>query len=402
MGLLKYALITVACGACIEPAGALDLQASADARVVSSNGDPSFLDDGLGKLRFDRDHEGLRLGRLEFDATQPIGEVWEFRGSASAWGDHDKTPVDVTEAHFTYRPYPKSLWRKRLKIGAFYAPVSLENRAAGWSSPYTLSSSAINTWLAEELRTVGIEGQLDWLGSKAGGAFDVSLIGAIYGWNDPAGVLIANHGFALHDRQSGLFGRVGHAGSGPVHGNFLFREIDGRPGFYAGISGRLRDRLELRALRYDNRADDSKFDAGINDFAWHTKFDSLGARYETDSGWTFAAQWLAGTTTIEPEFELKWRFDSEFALVSKTIGKHRLSIRHDRFDTHLLPAEYGGDKGHAWTAAYGYEPNSALRLMAEALRVHSDSADRGELGGDPIANETKFELSVRYSWTGQF
>ena len=44
--------------------------------------------------------------------------------------------------------------------------MSLENRASGWESPYTLSYSAINSWLATEVRTLGVEAQLEWLGTR--------------------------------------------------------------------------------------------------------------------------------------------------------------------------------------------------------------------------------------------
>jgi len=72
-----------------------------------------------------------------------------------------------------YRPYPRAGYRLRVKAGAFHAPVSLENRAPGWDSPYTLSYSALNSWLGEELRTIGLEAQLDWLGTRTGHGFDL-------------------------------------------------------------------------------------------------------------------------------------------------------------------------------------------------------------------------------------
>jgi hypothetical protein len=382
---------------------AVDWQMALDARILHSNGEQSFLNGGLGKLRFDNEHDGLRLGRIRLEAVQALGEVFEARLSASAWGDHDKTPIDVTEAFVTYRPYPHSAWRGRVRAGVFYAPISLENRGAGWGTPYTISSSAVNTWIAEEIRTIGVEGELVWLGRKEGSGSDLTLVGGIFGWNDPAGVLVESHGFALHDRQTGLFGRVGQPGNGPVWGRFLFRDIDGRPGYYGGVSWRCWDRLELRALHYDNRADDKKFDAGINDFAWWTRFNSLGSRFETDSGWTLMSQWLGGTTSIQAGGERYiWRFNAKFALVSKSVGKNRFTLRHDRFDMHYVPmGSGGGDSGHAWTAAYGYMPTPKLQLMAEYLRVHSNSSDRpAVLGIDPIADETKLELSVRYTWSG--
>ena len=47
-----------------------------------------------------------------------------------------------------------------MKAGAFFPTISLENDDIGWTSPYTLSASAINTWIGEELRTIGTEGTL--------------------------------------------------------------------------------------------------------------------------------------------------------------------------------------------------------------------------------------------------
>ena len=70
---------------------------------------------------------------------------------------------------------PKSAWRSNLKIGAFYPPISLEHRASGWSNPYTISSSALNTWVGEELRTIGVGYELDHLGIAEGGRFDYGV-----------------------------------------------------------------------------------------------------------------------------------------------------------------------------------------------------------------------------------
>ena len=92
---------------------------------------------------------------------------------------------------------------------------------------------------------------------------------------------MASRGWALHDRQTTLFGEVGEPGDVPVPGRVLFKEIDDRPGYYAGLHLRYLDRAELRYMHYDNRADPEAFDAGINDFAWLTYFDSVGLRVET-------------------------------------------------------------------------------------------------------------------------
>jgi hypothetical protein len=74
---------------------------------------------------------------------------------------------------------------------------------------------------------------------------------AAYGWNDPAGIIVALCGWSLHDRQTTLF--TGWEWQrGIVDGRTLYDDIDGRAGFYAGFNANYRG-TEFRALRYDNR-----------------------------------------------------------------------------------------------------------------------------------------------------
>ncbi len=377
-----------------------DWEIDLDGRLVSSNGERSFTRGGLGTLRFDSTQSGLRLGRARFALSQALGEVWSLRLDASAWGDNDRNPVDLTEAYLQFRPYPFAGYRFRLKAGAFHAPISLENRAAGWESPYTVSYSAINTWLGEELRTIGVEGQIDWLGTHTGHGVDLAATGGMFALNDPAGKVLATRGFDLSDRQTTLFGRVGSRGSSPLRPVELFHEIDGHAGFYAGVEARYLDRVVLRALHYDNRADASEFDAAIPAFAWNTQFNSAGVRIESAGGWTGLVQWLDGETYIEPgENYISWPFRARFALVSRQLGKHRLSVRYDSFAVDSeAPDGDGAQRGHAWTAAYVFEPNFHWRCTLEWLRVTSDSANRAlELGQPRVATEAQVQLAIRYA-----
>ncbi|HVO45691.1 MAG TPA: hypothetical protein VMT29_05085 [Steroidobacteraceae bacterium] len=379
---------------------ATDWEVDLDARMVSTDGRKSIVDGGLGTLRFDQGQSGLRLGRLRFALSQPLGDVWSVRVDASDWGDHDRNPVDLTEAYLQYRPYPFDGFRLRVKAGAFHAPISMENRAAGWESPYTLSYSAINTWLGEELRTIGVEGQLDWLGTRLGHGFDLAGTVGLYGWNDPAGSIIAARGFSFDDRQTTLFGRVGAVGSGPLRAMELFHEIDGHAGYYAGVEARYLDRIVLRALHYDNRADSAEFDSVRQLFAWNTRFNSAGLRAESGTGWTFIAQYLDGETYIEPdENYLEWPFRARYALLSRQLGEHRLSVRFDSFAVQSsLPNGAGVQHGHAWTAAYVFEPGPHWRFTLEWLRVDSSSANRAlEFGEPTFARETQLQLAVRYA-----
>ena len=61
----RFAVYVIAClSAGISAAGdQLAVDGALDMRWVHATGEASYLDGGLGSLRFDSDHEDLRLGR---------------------------------------------------------------------------------------------------------------------------------------------------------------------------------------------------------------------------------------------------------------------------------------------------------------------------------------------------
>jgi hypothetical protein len=379
-------------------ASALDWQLSADMRVLDSDGQRSMFDGGFGTLRYDSAHEGLQVGRLRAALSEPLGEVWALKLDASYWGQDETHSTGLTEAFLEYRPYPIDGWRTRVRIGAFLPPGSLENTAAGWSSPYTLSSSAANSWIAEEVRPVGMETKVEWLGTRLGHSVDFGLTGGVFGWNDPAGVVVATGGFSLNDFQTPISGYIGARGSAAFPAHQLFREIDGRAGYYVGAEARYLDRVTLLAVHYDNRADPTAEDEVTGIYAWHTYYDSVGMRAQTQSGWTAIIQWLKGRTAIQPEGEYQaWPFYSQFALLSRQWGRHTLSARYDEFGVDA-PSEFGDEDGHAWTVAYLFDQSPHWRFALEWLHVTSEVANRGLLLGEPtLAVENQTMFSVRYT-----
>jgi hypothetical protein len=373
-----------------------------DGRLVNVNGPAPIIAGGLGSTRFGGDQSGARLGRARFAITQNLGEVWSLSLDASSWGDHDKIPAGLTEGYLQWRPYPRAGYRLRVKTGAFYAPVSLENRLSGWESPYTLSYSAIDSWLAQEVRTIGSEAQLEWLGRRTGHDFDIGLTGAVFGWNDGAGTALSSGGFTLTDRQSVLWGRVGQPRVPPLRAAEPFREMDGNAGLYAGVEVRYLDRVVLRFLRYDNRADPSAVDLVSHIVAWNTIFDSAGLRYDGDYGWTGIFQWMSGATHIDPHGEdERWPFRARYVLLSKRFGKHTLSARYDWFGVNGYSEDGeapGWQAGHASTLAYIFQPNAQWRVSLEWLHVVSSSYNREDFGqGNLMASQTQLQLAVRYA-----
>ena len=379
-----------------------DFELDLDARLVNSNAERSFMEGGLGTTRFGSNDDGLQLGRARLALTQSLGELFSAHLDVSMYDDEDRSPVGVTEAYVLFRPYPFDGYRFRLKAGGFYPPISLENRAAGWDSPYTLSFSAINSWLATEVRPLGLEGTIDWLGTRSGHAFDVGATGGVFGWSEGTGVVLANDGFSLTDRQTALFGRVGQAGTQPLGGAEPFLQFDHRAGIYAGIELRYFDRVVVRALRYDNRAEPMTDEVTTANYSQDTRFNSAGMRIEGDYGWTGIVQWLDGETTTGvdgvPGVLSSWPFRAEFALVSKRFGRHSFSARYDRFTVDSVNAwGYGAQDGHAWTAAYAFDAGAHWHIALEWLQIVTSSATREDLGLPPLLTERQLQLAVRYA-----
>jgi hypothetical protein len=399
--LLKRAALLALLGGA-APAGAAGdtgLDFSIDLRAVAVDAPDSFVYRGSGRLRFDAAHDGLRFGSARLGYRADLGERVRVGVEAFAYGDGNFQALDLTEAWAELRPYPHGAWRSRLRAGAFYPPISLENRLRGWRTPYSLSPSAINTWIGEELRTIGAEYDLDWLGVPSGHPLTLTLTGAVYGWNDPAGVVLARRGWGLHDRQTTLFGKVGERG-GLLDQRRLFYEIDHRPGCYAGLAGNYRGQLELRVLRYDNRANPAVEAPTIPDYAWWTWFNSYGLRWQPDQHWTLIAQRLQGRTYAGDDTPVNaFTFGAAFGLLSYTRGAQRLTLRYDRFMMQQLASSFGfynHDRGYAWTAAWGYSFDRHWSLTAEALRIRGALAARVWLGVPPQQTEQQLQLALRY------
>ncbi len=386
-------------------AGELDL--SIDLRAVSSNATDTRLDGALGKPRYDSAQQGLRLGYLRLGYRGDLSSTLRFTLEAVSYGDHDVNPIDLTEMYLEWRPVPSSAWRSRFKVGAFYPEISLENRMRGWRSPYTLSSSAINTWVGEELRTIGAEYSLDWLGLAHGHGFEFSTSAAAFGWNDTAGTVIATRGWGLNDRQSTMFGRFANVG-GPLGSRTLFYDdLDKRAGYYLGASLRYRGLFELRGLHYNNRANLADGSDIIQDYAWDTYFDSLGARWTPSEQLTLIGQWLHGRTYFDTTAPTDaWSYQSRFLLASWLQQHWRYSVRVDEFNLQQTSCNFCsvatgigfwlGDDGHALTLTVQRTLSDHWNLALEGLTVSSTTPMRNFLGIDTAQRERQLQLSLRY------
>lgn len=381
-----------------------EMRGEIDLRAVHTEATPSFLYGGLGRLRYDDDHDGLRLGRIMLDARARLGDTLQLRVVGHSWGEPDTNAFDLTEAYLQWRPFPQSAVRWQARLGAFYPPESLENRSLGWAPAYSITPSAINSWFGEELRSIGAEVEGRWLGARVNSPFNLTVTAGVFGWNDPAGVLLAERGWAFHDRQSPLWGHLASPAQNYRPGYREideFRELDGRAGYYAAAGLRYRGVLELRYLHYDNRVDLAAIKDGKE--SWLTRYDGWGLRYEPTDRLTFAAQWLNGYTAAiedpagQPMFA--WDFEAWYVLASWARGPWRATVRYDDFYLDQTRTPYRAimeDYGNAWLLSVQRDFGPRWNLAAEWLQVRSDFEARALAGLDPEQTETQLQLALRY------
>jgi hypothetical protein len=359
--------------------------------VQASSPLDSWVNGGPGKLRFDEPHDGALVPRGFVDYRGRIAPTLLAHATINANSDGD-AGIGVTEAYLEYRPVPASPWAHRWRVGAFYPHVSLENAAPGWRSPYMSSSSAINTWIGEEFRTIGAELAF----SRALPTHTPQRFGAqfaLYGGNDVAGGLLAERGWAVHDRQTALFENV--AGIEPFH------ELDNRPGYYVGVDWRYADRARVQAFHYDNLADPESARGG--QYGWRTFFDALGGQLELPGGVGLIAQWMHGTTIVGP-----WigqaraatdHFDAGFLMATRAFGPHRASLRYDDFSLSAVdPTSDDNDleRGHAWAASYGYAFTPRLGITAEWMQI--DTRHGGWMGAFLFTSAHESLSRVGLTW----
>jgi hypothetical protein len=386
-----------------------------DARLAATDAARGWLDAGLGKTRYGGGADGSGMLARVSQASALLGVDFSHALRVRVQANLDAEPgaaarqgrLDLIEAFLQYQPDLTPAFRVRARAGLFFPPVSLEHDGPAWTTPYTITPSAVNTWIGEEVRGTGAELRL----SAGGEDTHVSALAAVFGWNDPAGTLLAWRGWALHDRQTGAPDRLPLAALPSIGPGRAFdkqapwtaplREVDGRAGAYAGGEARLIGRLALRALRWDNRGDVTALrDA---QYAWATRMDAFGLALELPAGVLVLAQHMRGRSLMgrlpDGGTPVGVHPRATYALLTAARGRHRLSLRWDAFEVDeddALPAlDDNREEGTAWTAAYLLRIGERHRAAIEVLSVESTRPARASLGLPERDRETLLQASLR-------
>ena len=136
----------------------------------------------------------IELGEAALEWTPRLNWVWSAVIDAG-YQPGQEHPIDLYQAYIVFKPVPTSDTRFSARFGFFYPPISLEHDARVWGVTDTITPSAINSWVGEEVKVVGAEATVsrDFAGQS------LAATGAVFGYDDTAGTLIAFRGWALHD-----------------------------------------------------------------------------------------------------------------------------------------------------------------------------------------------------------
>ncbi len=151
-----------------------------DTRLSYVDGLTSHVDGGYGKFRFNPDGS-LSLGQAVLNYQLDFDNPLSVHINSIAYADGLQDGLGLTEANIHYQGLPSNNGQRfSARLGVMYPKISLENNATGWTSPFTLTSSTLNSWLGEEVRHAGLEVNLDLLGKFHQGDYDIGFSATVF------------------------------------------------------------------------------------------------------------------------------------------------------------------------------------------------------------------------------
>jgi hypothetical protein len=387
VGLVLPAVLLIASPSLAAATDLLSRDAFSGVIVAGSSagsGETSWLKRGLGKLQAGGDGAvtGSAIIAWRSDIVGRLGAV----ASADMHTQADRT-VGLDEAYLTWKPAPGDALRLSGRAGLFFPPVSLEHDGVKWFATRTLTPSAIDTWIAEEVKVAGVETTLR--GSIAGRPAGVTA--AAFQANDTSGALLTFRGSALHDLRANLDGAFPLP---PIPAMFVGKqaqktrpvdEVDGRWGAYARLEYVPVKTLTVSLLGYDNNGDRTTVVRG--QYAWRTRFAQVSARWSPGRNTEVLAQVMTGQTAmgvpvngLEPA---DIGFAAAYILVSRTTPHGTATLRLDQFsvsDHSFKAQDNNAEHGWATTAAWGMPLLHRLDLVFEGVVVQSTRRDRMRFG----------------------
>lgn len=363
-----------------------------DLRVAQGGQAHAWTDRGPGKTRYGgrATSEGpervtrLAVSQLAIEAGVVL--PWDIvaRAQLNWYPDsyEDDQPL-LIEAYFRKE---WGEWEKGwgLQTGVINPPLSFEHTGPARTPQYTLTPSALNTWLWEEGRVVGIEGQW-WRTLQSG--MRLSILAGIGFGQDQMGHLLSVRGWVMSDALAGV--NSGLPLPAPGHQVPVFDERDYRPSVYTLVSLKdSQERAEFSLAYFDTLGDQDT--QGV----WETRFGTVGATLRPLAHVELLSQYMEGVTETKAG-RCDVSFSAFYALLSLFYRAHRLSVRYDFFrENDLDGAPFYREHGDGITLAYLFEFGLHHRVGFEYIFAHSRHPSLSH--SDP--SDGGWQLSYRFRY----
>lgn len=376
----------------VAPDSSVWLRALVDVRLVGGGPAPSWTEGGPGKMRYGG---SVFDGGFQRTTRLVLSQAALQVGAALPWDLRAQAQVNIEpKISDGFRPWLiEAILRKEwgdanrgwgTQAGVMNVPFSLENTGPAWSPEFTISASALNSWLWEDISLAGVEGE-SWYVTRSGIRLG-ALVGAGYG-GDQIGRLLALRGWVVGDTLGGINGDL--ALPGRDRRADIFSERDHNPALYSWLS--LGDEGEIAAVKLgilDNRGDENT--PGV----WHTHFSTVGLVLHPHPRFDLLAQYLDGVARVQ-SLSNNSAMSAFYALLSFHYTQQRLSLRYDSFRVHDLD---GGpstsEHGHAITAAYLIQVGLRNRMALEYAWMNAHRDANGPLNPTPDG----WQLSYRFRY----
>jgi len=387
-----------------------ELSGLIDFRYTSTDSFDSYIKGGYGKFRYS-DGNKVSLAQLALHYKLDWENNFSFHLITNAYGDDENNNIGITESYLKYLSIPTDKgYRYQFRAGFMYPKISLENNATGWSSPYTLSYSTMNTWIGEEVKHIGLETSVTKLGKFSGDAFDLTLDLSLFTHNDPNGSMLSWHGWTQSSRQSFWNEKLdfphfpalypGQALENQARQSDPFLELDSNVGYHINGEWNLRRKVKLSLGYYDNRGGVDIVENGQYD--WQTKFSHIGVKWQLSNDLLLIAQQMSGDTRMRVVGNLDVvaiNFNNACVLLSKKWDAHRITARIEKFDVEDIDHITGDDNnedGKSATLSYAYRMNKNFFVHLEYNWIDSNRFSRYYHHLETDTTESQFQLAGRY------
>ena len=391
----------------------IDLTGYVAARGVNATGPESWLEGGFGRLEAGGDED-------RFHALAHLGVDWTptnwltLHASGVARRDARGEDAGLIEAYADVRK-EIAFDEVRLRGGFFFLPTSKENRDDNWASPYTIHFSALNTWIGQEVRPLGLDLQYRHT-TRNGHAITGGA--TAFRANDTMGTLLAWRGWSVGDRLStwgevlplpplgslaapdGPFFRQRDEGTTP-----FTSDLDGNTGWSARVRYGVPQRANVQYTYLDNAGSRTLYPPGVDggEYSWDTRFHLVGVEVGNPDALVLAAEHMFGDTDMGlrtvPNY-VETGFAATYVLVSAKRGRNRWTARYDLFTTeeqdHTPRGEINDESGRSWTLAWMLDVTPAVRGAVEFTQITGNRDAAQQYGFDPSTTARTVTAEVRY------